>query len=159
MERKLIGIDGITIPIALGKPISLNGVFSGKSLSGIEVTVRTRDFAERKTIEDLLARGKATVDDPFVHRSYEACIRMHSHSFTVGQDEVSSVLTAEEIDQLPPFSSVELNGMEFPLLDYDEYITRDKIGRQALLRVSRELFPKLRNVLRSSAIAFKSRCR
>jgi len=155
MEQKRIGIDGITVPIVSGKPISFDGVFSGKKLSGIEVTLRTRDSTERKMMDDLLAKGKVTIDDPFVGRSYEASIRMCSNSFTVGQDDALYVLTAKELDQLPPFSSIELNGMEFPLLDYDEYITEDKVGRQALLWVSREQFPKLRDLLGRSPIAFR----
>ncbi|MCX5646679.1 MAG: hypothetical protein NTZ17_18660 [Phycisphaerae bacterium] len=155
MERKLIRIDQITIPIALGKPISREGVFSGKTLAGMEVTVRTRTPTERKAVDDLIREARAAVDDPFANRSYEATIRMLSQNITAGRDEASYVLSAEELDQLPPFDSIELNGMEFSVLDYEEYITQGKIDRRALLQASKEQFPRLRGLLGPGPIAFR----
>jgi len=155
MDKKHICIDGMAFPITSGTSFSFNGVFSGKELAGIELSFTVYGSQQENIIENILKKEKVTVNDPFTDRTYEATVRMRSNSFQVGKEEKSYVIVLNEIDLLPPVDSVEIDGIKFQVLRYEESISSGEIGRRALLKLSKGEFDQLHKLFENSSIKFK----
>ena len=144
MTKERIKIDDVELHISSGKQFSYKGTFSGKELAGIELRFGAKGQENIDLIEDLVRRDKVFVNDPFVEREYEANIKLKSSSCQAGVDERSYVCEVEEVDAIPDFDILEINGSEFQVINYRESIhKKDKIGRYALLRLNESEFTAL----------------
>ncbi len=155
-ESKDIIVDGIKFSISSGVPFSFDGVFSQQKRSGFELSFTTYGSQQGEEVDNLLKKEKVTVEDPFAGRTYDASTWMKSNSFQVGKEEKRYVIEVKEIDVLPPFDRVEIDEMTFQVLKYDESITSDdKIGRHALLKLSKEEFDQLHKLFERPFIKFR----
>lgn len=155
MEASYIIIDGIRFAASSGVPFSFDGVFSKQKLSGIELSFTVYGAQDQEEIDGLLRKDKVTVEDPFTGQNYEATTFMRSNSFQVGKEEKSYVVELKQIDSIPPFDIVEIEGTTFQVLQYKESITSDKVGRHALLRLSKEEFERFRKLLEMPSVKFR----
>ena len=154
MERDCINVDGIKFSVDSGTPFSFDGVFSPQKLSGIELSFKVYGSQE-KEIENLLKKEKVTVEDPFVGQTYEASTSLKSSSFQVGKEGKSYVIELKQIDVIPPFDTVEIEGTPFKVLQYEESLTSGKVGRNGLLKLSKEEFDLFRKLLEKSSVKFQ----
>ncbi len=155
MSSEHITIDGLAFDKRLCKDFSFNGVFSGQTLAGIELTLSNLGPRDQETIKELRDKASVKVEDPFSQRRYEATVFQKSNSFTVGQDVQSYVLEIREKDSLPPFDEIDLNGNRFKVDQYEEYLTEGKIARKAVLRLNQDEFETVRNLLCEKTVQFQ----
>lgn len=155
MNIENIVIEEIPLKKKLGTPFEFKGIFSGKILAGIKLTLSNLATKDQRIIEDLTEKSLVCVKDPFVQRSYDAYISQKSNSFTVGEEVKSYVLELKEKDVLPQFSEIQLNGHIFKVHLYEEYITDGSIGRNAILKLNKDEFEILRNLLTEHTVKFQ----
>ena len=156
MAKERIKIDDVELHISSGKQFSYKGTFSGKELAGIELRFGAKGQENIDLIEDLVRRDKVFVNDPFVEKEYEANIKLKSSSYQEGVDERSYVCEVEEVDAIPDFDILEINGSEFQVINYRESIhEKDKIGRYALLRLNENEFTALTKMFDLKVVDFR----
>lgn len=151
----MIKIDEHEIRQELGESTSVRGVFSNSSLSGIRLNLQNLHAGEQAIIEDLTSRGVVHVQDPFSGKEYQASIRQTSSSFTVGQDTMSYVLDISELDTWPNVEELEIEGKIFSVIQYEEFITDNEVGRKAVLRLDHDQFKSLRSLLSRSELSVR----
>ena len=152
MERNQIQIDDIGINIQNGKEFSFEGLFSNKKLAGINLKLERVNQYNQQSIETLLKEKKVHVYDPFVEREYKAEITQRSNSFTVGSDVKSYDLVVKEIDEIPYFEKIEINGVCFSVLSYQESITSNTVSRQGVLMLTKDQFKQFRELLSEKSL-------
>ena len=155
MEERCISVDGIKFSMKSGAPFSFDGVFSNQRLSGIELSFTVYGSRKEEEVENILKKKKVTVEDPFVGQTYEASTCMRSNSFQVGKEGKSYVIELKQTDVLPSFDIVEIEGISFPVLQYEESIISDKVGRHALLKLSKEELGQFRKLFERSSVKFR----
>ena len=147
MNIKYIKIGDIELYSQAGEPFSFDGLFSNQTLSGINLKLEKLNESAQTKIENLLKEKTIDVEDPFTQRKYQAEIVQRSSSFTVGIEGKSYQLEVKEIDKIPNFKQLEINGVAFDLLEYRERLTSDTITRQGVLKLSQEQYESFRNLL------------
>lgn len=157
MKESCISVDGINFPTEWGVPFSFDGVFSRQKLLGIELSFTVYGSHKQEQVENLLKKDKVIVEDPFGGQTYEASTWMKSSSFQVGKQEKSYVIELKQIETLPSFDMIEIEGITFRVLRYEESIaeTPDKIGRHSLLKLTKEEFEQFHKLLESSSVKFR----
>lgn len=155
MEESYINVEGIKFPVNSGVPFSFDGVFSSQNLSGIKLSFTVFGSRKEEEVENLLKKEKVTVEDPFVGQTYEASTWMWSTSFQAGEEGKSYVIELKQIDVIPPFDMVEIEGTTFQVLQYEESITSDKVCRQGLLKLSKEELEQFHKLSQRSPIKFR----
>jgi len=155
VESNKIKIGEVEIHIRAGEEFSFEGLFSNKTLAGINLKLENVDRYYQKRIEDLLKEKEVGVYDPFAAREYRAEISQRSNSYTVGSEVKTYELTVKEIDKIPYFEEIEINGNIFNVLSYQESIISDTVSRQGVLKLTSEDFNKFRELLSESSISVK----
>jgi len=157
MKESCISVDGINFPTEWGVPFSFDGVFSRQKLLGIELSFTVYGSHKQEQVENLLKKDKVIVEDPFGGQTYEASTWMKSSSLQVGKQEKSYVIELKQIETLPSFDMIEIEGITFRVLRYEESIaeTSDKIGRHSLLKLTKEEFEQFHKLLESSSVKFR----
>jgi hypothetical protein len=155
VESNKIKIGEVEILIRAGEEFSFEGLFSNKTLAGINLKLENVDRYYQKRIEDLLKEKEVDVYDPFAAREYSAEISQRSNSYTVGSEVKTYELTVKEIDKIPYFEEIEINGNIFNVLSYQESIISDTVSRQGVLKLTSEEFNKFRKLLSESSISVK----
>lgn len=147
MENREIQIGEIEIHSRAGEGFTFEGVFSNKALSGINLKLENVDKYNQEKIENLLKEKEIDIYDPFSAREYKGTITQKSNSFTVGREVKSYEITVKEIDQIPYFEEIELNGVCFSVLSYEESITSNTVSRQGVVKLTKDQFEKFRELL------------
>ena len=141
MPSKAIQINDLELTRSSGNPFNFNGILSESILSGIDLDFKVSGERNVASIEELFRCDTVEVYDPFIDRSYTATIRLISSSFQAGRPERHYRGQVKELDRVPDFSRLELNGQEFVLFRYKgEVIEKDKISHHALLKLNEEEF-------------------
>lgn len=155
MENNSIRVNDFLFEKGAGRSITFHGKHSGKPLAGIDLntSVFKKDIEK---VENLFTHEIVQVEDPFVNRSYQARLQKTSESYKQGAPFHHYSAEIREVDILPEFSVLDIDGNQFPVLKYSETDeTNDAIGRHALLKLNDAQFKDLQNLFKRETIQIK----
>lgn len=156
MPDKSIIVDDVTFTTDAGEPYTFQGKHSRKTLSGIKLNFAVRGDLEIEKVEKLCTRNAVNVVDPFSDRTYEATLRQVSSSYQVGRPEHSYVIEITEVDAIPQFQTLEIDGHCFDVAKYRETEhEEDAIGMHALLRLTEEQFIKMQEITKPITVKIR----
>lgn len=147
MSDETIKIEDLEFALHVGSPLEFQGRHTGRRLAGIDLDFRTTGRKTPQRLQALFDQETVRVEDPFADRSYEATIRMTFHRYREGRPEHDYEVEVREVDEVPEFEFLEIEGTQFPIEEYFETDeSNNSIGMHALLRLSNEQFTQLRDL-------------
>jgi len=119
--------------------------------------MRLEDLEEdtQEIINRLIHKKEVDVYDPFIERNYTAKLTELSSSYTVGSQQKSYNLLVQELDRSPSFDAVELNGIRFNVISYEESLISNTVSRQGVLKLTKKEFESFRKLLPEKTIAVR----
>jgi hypothetical protein len=155
-----IKLDDIALPPEAGAPVNVPAKHAPRTLAGIDLEFSARMPQDEERVENLFAKDKVVVEDPFTDRSYEAVVTRRSTSYTEGSGWRRYTAEVRELDLVPNFEMLEVDGERFTVADYfEDEPEEDAVGRHALLRLSDEEFESLRAIMRRARQEGEGRAR
>lgn len=156
MPKNFITINDVKLNTSVGRSMSFHGKHSGSTLWGVDLDFSICGQENIKKIEKLFSFDTVQVDDPFVNRKYKASLRLISCSYQEGREERHYVANLRELDAPPKFNLLEIDGHQFSVLKYKETECEDDvIGRYALLRLSKDQFEELQELLKHETMQIR----
>jgi len=122
---------------------------------GIDLDFAIQGQENNQKIDELFNQNVVQVYDPFSRRSYKASLNQLSHRYQVGHPEQHYTAEIRELDMPPEFEVLEIEGHQFPVSKYIETDANDTIGRHALLRLSKEQFIELQNLIKPGSVQIR----
>ena len=138
-----------------GVPFEYEGIHSGSRLAGMSMNVTTYTEEEISLVEELIEKATVTVEDPFAGRSYQATLTCQSSSYTQGLPERRYQFEVKEVDEVPTFEVLEIEGHSFPVLRNTESDDGEVIGIHVLLKLTQDEFEKLQSLMEPGPIALR----
>jgi hypothetical protein len=155
MPNESIRVNDTPFHASLGRPVSFVSKRSGRLLAGIDIDVRADGLNSSEMLENLFSQEAVSIYDPFVNRLYQATIQNVSHSYRNG-NSAQHYCEIRELDIIPEFNILEIEGHEFPVLKYIENDLReDRVVMFALLRLSQEHFAQLQSLFKHEPVQIR----
>ncbi len=151
----MIQLDEMQFHDSRGIPFEYEGVHSGSRLAGLSMNVTFYTADDISWVEDLLEKGTVEVDDPFAGRSYQATLARELSSYTEGIPGRSYQFEVKEVDEVPSFEVLEIEGQPFPVLRNTESVVDDHIGFHILLRLNQEGFEEFQRLIKPGPIVIR----
>ncbi len=156
MQGRGIRIDEIEFSIDSGSPFEFEGIHSGRVLSGINLDITVYSDEDVRRIEALKKSETVEVDDPFSDKLYEANLSQESYGFREGHPKRWYRFEVKELDEVPKFNSLEIDGCRFRVLRNTEDLVRDGVKREdILLRLSLEEFKEVQDLLNRDTVTIR----
>ena len=152
MSDQSIRVNGVPFSLPLGHPVSFISKRSGKTLAGIDIDFRAEGSGSSEMLENLFSQETVSVDDPFVNRSYQGFIQNATHTYRNG-NSARHYCEIRELDVIPEFKTLEIEGHPFPVSKYTENdIREDRVTMYALLRLSEDQFTELNRLFKGEPV-------
>lgn len=156
MSNNQIKINDVTLNAQAGTAVTFEGKHVNRALSGIDLNFTVWRPQIIDEIEELFTEESVQVEDPFVNRSYQAKLHRIQYSYQDGRPERHYVAELRELDKVPEFNLLEIEGHKYPVLKYYETDHEDDaIGRHALLQLSEAQLMRLHVQLESELLHIK----
>jgi hypothetical protein len=148
MPTESIKVNGTPLHASLGRAVSFISKRSSRTLAGINIDIRANGLDSSEMLEGIFNQEIVSIYDPFVSCTYQATIQNVYHSYSNG-NTAQHHCEIRELDVIPEFNILEIEGDEFAVLNYTENDLReDDVVMFVLLRLSQDRFAQLQSLFK-----------
>lgn len=129
------------------EPFESESLLSNNKLAGIRIKLNDISPEQQKIVTKLLSQNEVSVVDPFSKREYSANMTKPQEKLSSNNNLRSYTLEVKEIESIPYFEKISLNGKTYDILGYGEKLYKGTISKQGVVRLTPETFDEFKELL------------